>query len=121
MVSKLCGFPMAPGGDPHILDGLPRLLFLQRIVVEVGLVGRVPDLFHTLLRSGACGLEGLTGTESPAADGIYITGPVCVGLDTAEDCCKSSLSAGCSTCAKAQKGPRGQLPDCCISLHLVDL
>lgn len=23
--------------------------------------------------------------------------------------------------AKAQKGPRGQLPDCCISLHLVDL
>lgn len=45
---------------------------------------------HTLLRSGACGLEGLTGTESPAADGIYITGPVCVGLDTAEDGCKSS-------------------------------
>lgn len=51
-------------------------------------------VLHTLLRSGACGLEGLTGTESPAADGIYITGPVCVGLDTAEDCCKSSLSAG---------------------------
>lgn len=23
--------------------------------------------------------------------------------------------------AKAQKGPRGQLPDCCMSLHLVDL
>lgn len=105
MLSKLCGFPIAPGGDPHILDGLPRLLFLQRI----------------LLRSGACGLEGLTGTESPAADGIYITGPVWVGLDTAEDCCKSSLRGGCSTCAKAQKGPRGQLPDCCISLHLVDL
>lgn len=53
-----------------------------------------PPVLHTLLRSGACGLEGLTGTESPAADGMYITGPVCVGLDTAEDCCKSSLSAG---------------------------
>lgn len=23
--------------------------------------------------------------------------------------------------AKAQKGPRGQLPACCMSLHLVDL
>jgi len=56
-----------------------------------------PTVLHTLLRSGACGLEGLTGTESPAADGIYITGPVCVGLDTAEDCCKSSLSAGSGT------------------------
>lgn len=53
-----------------------------------------PRVLHTLLRSGACGLEGLTGTESPAADGMYITGPVCVGLDTVEDCCKSSLSAG---------------------------
>lgn len=53
-----------------------------------------PVALHTLLRSGACGLEGLTGTESPAADGIYITGPACVGLDTAEDGCKSSLSGG---------------------------
>lgn len=53
-----------------------------------------PAVLHTLLRSGACGLEGLTGTESPAADGMYMTGPVCVGLETAEDCCKSSLSAG---------------------------
>lgn len=26
-----------------------------------------------------------------------------------------------STWAKAQNGPRGQLPDCCMSLHLVDL
>lgn len=49
---------------------------------------------HTLLRSGACGLEGLTGTESPAADGIYITGPVCVGLETADVGCNSSLSGG---------------------------
>lgn len=51
-------------------------------------------MLPTLLRSGACGLEGLTGTESPAADGMYITGPACVGLDTAEDCCRSSLSGG---------------------------
>lgn len=54
----------------------------------------LPTVLRTLLRSGACGLEGLTGTESPAADGMYMTGPVCVGLETAEDCCKSSLSAG---------------------------
>lgn len=51
-------------------------------------------LLHTLLRSGACGLEGLTGTESPAAEGMYITGPVCVGLETAEVDCNSSLSGG---------------------------
>ena len=49
---------------------------------------------HTLLRSGACGLEGLTGTESPAAEGIYITGPVCVGLETVDVGCNSSLSGG---------------------------
>lgn len=60
---------------------------------------------HTLLRSGACGLEGLTGTESPAAEGMYITGAVWVGLDTAEDCCKSSLSAG-SAGDKAQEHPQ---------------
>lgn len=51
-------------------------------------------ILHTLLRSGACGLEGLTGTESPAAEGMYITGPVCVGLETADVGCKSSLSGG---------------------------
>lgn len=65
---------------------------------------------HTLLRSGACGLEGLTGTESPAAEGMYITGAVCVGLDTAEDCCKSSLSAG-SAGDKAQGHP-SKLSNC---------
>lgn len=47
-----------------------------------------------MLRSGACGLEGLTGTESPAAEGIYITGPVCVGLETEDVDCNSSLSGG---------------------------
>lgn len=31
---------------------------------------RPPHQARTALRSGACGLEGLTGTESPAAEGM---------------------------------------------------
>lgn len=53
-----------------------------------------PREARTALRSGACGLEGLTGTESPAADGMYKTGPDWVGLDTAEEGCGSSLRGG---------------------------
>lgn len=53
-----------------------------------------PGWARTALRSGACGLEGLTGTESPAADGMYRTGPGWVGLDTAEEGCRSSLRGG---------------------------
>lgn len=53
-----------------------------------------PGQARTALRSGACGLEGLTGTESPAADGIYKTGPGWVGLDTDEEGCRSSLRGG---------------------------
>lgn len=53
-----------------------------------------PRQARTALRSGACGLEGLTGTESPAADGMYKTGPGWVGLDTAEEGCRSSLRGG---------------------------
>lgn len=59
-----------------------------------GAPNSTPRQARTALRSGACGLEGLTGTESPAADGMYKTGPGWVGLDTAEEGCRSSLRGG---------------------------
>lgn len=68
-------------------------------------IGAHPSLgkARTALRSGACGLEGLTGTESPAAEGMYRMGPGWVGLDTAEEGWRSSLRGG-----SAKDGGRGQ-------------
>lgn len=75
-----------------------------------------PGQARTALRSGACGLEGLTGTESPAADGMYKTGPGWVGLDTAEEGCRSSPRGGSakdrtevSRLPSQLRPPKGQL------------
>lgn len=69
-----------------------------------------PGQARTVLRSGACGLEGLTGTESPAADGMYKTGPGWVGLDTAEEGCRSSLRAGSTRdSGRCQQAPEPEM------------
>lgn len=68
-----------------------------------------PRQARTALRSGACGLEGLTGTESPAADGMYKTGPDWVGLDTAEEGCGSSLRGGSAETGRVSASPEPTL------------